>query len=193
MHIFWKYITGSSLKMLCVGIFVKHTLCSLYWNRRKFCKSERREDNYSNIPMEQSKFSHELTFWFISIENDGKQKSKNTLRVEINFVMANAILWEVLMPSTKFEGLSYPTHFLKSRGIVIRNNFLEYRTKQATLFARRNDLYALFATNKAKPITKMHFSCSCRDTIYCKSIKKNRKKSHFWKFTISLLVNIFQM
>ena len=55
------------------------------------------------------------------------------------------------MPSTKYEGLSYPTHFLKSRGSVIMNNFLEYRTKQATLFARRNDLYALFATNKAKP------------------------------------------
>ena len=36
------------------------------------------------------------------------------------------------MPSTKYEGLSYPTHFLKSRGSVIRNNFLEYRTKQAT-------------------------------------------------------------
>ena len=52
------------------------------------------------------------------------------------------------MPSTKCEGLSQPTHFLKSRGSVIRNNFLEYRTTQATLFARRNDLYALFATNK---------------------------------------------
>ena len=37
------------------------------------------------------------------------------------------------MPSTKCEGLSYPTHFLKSRGSVIRNSFLECRTKQATL------------------------------------------------------------
>ena len=52
------------------------------------------------------------------------------------------------MPWTKCEGLNYPTHFLKSRGSVIRNNFLEYRTKQATLFARRNDFYALFATIK---------------------------------------------
>ena len=34
--------------------------------------------------MGQSKFSYELTFWFILIENSGKQKSKNTLRVEIN-------------------------------------------------------------------------------------------------------------
>ena len=35
--------------------------------------------------MGQSNFSYELTFWFISIENGGKQKkTKNTLRVEIN-------------------------------------------------------------------------------------------------------------
>ena len=59
------------------------------------------------------------------------------------------------------------------------NNSLEYRTKQATLFARRNDLYALFATNKAKPILNMRVSCSCSDTIYSKSIKENRKTSHF--------------
>ena len=32
------------------------------------------------------------------------------------------------MPSTKYEGYSYPIHFLKSRGSVVRNNFLEYRT-----------------------------------------------------------------
>ena len=83
------------------------------------------------------------------------------------------------MPSTKCEGLSYPTHFLKIRGSVIGNNFLEYRTKQATLFARQNDFNALFASNKAKHILNGHFSCSCSDTIYRKSIKKNRKKSHF--------------
>ena len=53
------------------------------------------------------------------------------------------------MHSTKCEGLSDPTHFLKCKASVIRNNFLEYRTKQTTLFARRNDFYALFATNKA--------------------------------------------
>ena len=81
------------------------------------------------------------------------------------------------MPSTKCEGISYPTHFLKSRGIVIRNNFLENRTKQATLSARLNDFYALFATNKAKHI--LNLSCSCSGTIYSKSIKKNRKESHF--------------
>ena len=83
------------------------------------------------------------------------------------------------MPSTKYEGLSLTTHFLNSRGSVIRKYFLEYRTKQATLFARRNAFYSLFATNKAKHIPNRHFSCSCSDTIYSKSIKKIRKKSHF--------------
>ena len=34
--------------------------------------------------MGQSKFSDELTFWCISIENSGKQNSNNALRVEIN-------------------------------------------------------------------------------------------------------------
>ena len=69
------------------------------------------------------------------------------------------------MSSTKCEGLSYPTHFLKNRGSVIRNNFLEYRTKQATPFARRNDFYALFTTNTAKHILNRHFSCSCSDKL----------------------------
>ena len=83
------------------------------------------------------------------------------------------------MPSAKCEGFSYPTHFRKNRGSVTRNNFLEYRTKQATLFARRNDSYALFATNKAKYILNRHFSRSCSDTIYGKGIKKNRKSPIF--------------
>ena len=34
--------------------------------------------------MGQNEFSYELTFWLISIENSGKQNSKNTLGVEIN-------------------------------------------------------------------------------------------------------------
>ena len=85
------------------------------------------------------------------------------------------------MTSTKCEGLSYPTHFLKSRGSVIRNNFFEYRSKQSTLFARRNGVYSLFATNKAKHILIRHFSCFCSDTIYSKSKKKIRKKVPFLK------------
>ena len=94
-------------------------------------------------------------------------------------MIVNAIPSEVPMSSTKCEGLSYPTHFLKSRGSVIRNDFLEYRTKQVSLFARRNYFYALLATNKAKHILNRHFPCSCSDTIYSKSVNKKRKKSNF--------------
>ena len=83
------------------------------------------------------------------------------------------------MPSTKYAGLSYPTHFLKSRGSVIRNNFLEYRTNKDTHSARRNDCYALLAINKSNHILKRLFSCSCSDTIISKSIKKNRKSPIF--------------
>ena len=42
------------------------------------------EDNSYNLLMRQNEFSYELTICFISIENGGKQNSKNTLRVEIN-------------------------------------------------------------------------------------------------------------
>ena len=61
MHIFWKYLTDSSLKMPCVGIFVKHTLCSLYCNKNKFRKPEQREDNSNYLPIGQSKLRYELT------------------------------------------------------------------------------------------------------------------------------------
>ena len=47
-------------------------------------KPEQREDNSYTFSMGQSKFSYELMFWFISVENGGKQKSKNILRLEIN-------------------------------------------------------------------------------------------------------------
>ena len=82
------------------------------------------------------------------------------------------------MPSTKCGGLSYPTHFLKSRGSVIRNNFLKNRTKQATPFARRNDCYALFATNKAKHILNMH---SLVVTQFIVKVKRKIEKAPFLK------------
>ena len=84
------------------------------------------------------------------------------------------------MSSTKYEGLSYPAHFLKSRGSVIMNNFLENRTKQSTRFAPRNDVYALLATNKTKPILNMHVSCSCSDTFILK-VKRKIEKSPFFE------------
>ena len=56
-----------------------------------------------------------------------------------------------------------------------RNIVFEYRTNKATHFARQNDCYALLAINKAKYMINRRFSCSCSDTIYSKSKKKNRK------------------
>ena len=61
------------------------------------------------------------------------------------------------MPSTKYAGLSYPTHFLESRGSVIRNNFLKYRTNKATHFMQQNDFHALLSINKAKHILNRLF------------------------------------
>ena len=61
------------------------------------------------------------------------------------------------MPSTKYAGLSYPTHFLKTMGSLIMNTFLEYRTNKSTIFARRNNFYALLAINKAKHILNRLF------------------------------------
>ena len=52
------------------------------------------------------------------------------------------------MPSTKYVGSSYPIHFLKSRGSIIRNTFLECRTNKTTHLAQRNDFYALLGINK---------------------------------------------
>ena len=82
------------------------------------------------------------------------------------------------MPLTKYAGLGYPTHFLKSRGNVLRNHFLEYRNNKATHFARRNDLYALLAIYKAKNILRL-FCVPVVTQLIVKSIKKNLKKSHF--------------
>ena len=76
------------------------------------------------------------------------------------------------MPSTKYAGLSYPTHFLKSRGSVIRNNFLGYRTNKATHFARRNYCYALLAINKANHLHNRLFSYSCSAQFIVKVPRK---------------------
>ena len=60
------------------------------------------------------------------------------------------------MPSTTYERLSYPTRFLKSRGGIIGIIFLNTELKHHT-FARRNNFYALFATNKPKDVPKRLF------------------------------------
>ena len=95
--------------------------------------------------------------------------------------MVDAIPCEVLIPSTKCEGLGYPNHFLKSRGSGIRNNFIEYRTKQATLFAPRNIFLNCSLQIGQKIYSICSFSFSCSDTFYSKSIMKKRKIILFLK------------
>ena len=77
------------------------------------------------------------------------------------------------MPSTKCEGLSYPTHFLKSRVVFLRIIFLITELNKPHFLPDEIIFYTLIATNKAKHIFNRHFSCSCSDIIYSKSIKKN--------------------
>ena len=68
---------------------------------------------------------------------------------------------------------------MKSRGSVIRNNFLEYRTNKASHFARQNDYYALLAINKANYILNRFFCDPVVTQFIVKVYKKNRKKYYF--------------
>ena len=82
------------------------------------------------------------------------------------------------MPLTNCEGLSYPTRFLKSRGSVIRNNFLEYRTKQATLL--RDEMICMHCSLLIKQniYSTIIFRAPVVTQFIVKILKK-RKKSHF--------------
>ena len=67
--------------------------------------------------------------------------------------MVKAIPWEVIMSSTKYEGSSYPTHFLKSRGSTITNNFLKGRAEKAAQLLRDEMIIMhCLLENKAKHI-----------------------------------------
>ena len=72
--------------------------------------------------------------------------------------MVKAIPWEVILSSTKYEGSSYPIHFLKSRGSTITNNFLKGRAKKAVqLLHDEMIIMHCLLVNKAKHILKRHF------------------------------------
>ena len=64
--------------------------------------------------MGQSKFGYELTFWFILIKNSGKQKSKNTLRVEINqFCDSKRDTMRIFYAIDKMGGVKLPHPLLE--------------------------------------------------------------------------------
>ena len=60
------------------------------------------------------------------------------------------------MPFTKCEGLSYPTHFCKSRGSVIRNNFLNTKLNKPHFLQDE--------------IICTHYSLQIKQNIYSKGI-----------------------
>ena len=72
--------------------------------------------------------------------------------------MVKAIPREVIMSSTKYEGSSYPTHFLKSRGSTITNNVLKGRAKKAVQLLRDEMIIMhCLLENKANHILNRHF------------------------------------
>ena len=64
--------------MLRVGIFVKHTLCSLYWNQNKFCKPEQREDTSYNIPLDIVSLGMSWRSGSFQLKNVAHKKAKLT-------------------------------------------------------------------------------------------------------------------
>ena len=83
------------------------------------------------------------------------------------------------MPSTKCEGLSYPTHFLKSRVVLLGIIFLN--TELNKLHFLRDERIFMHCSLQIKQniLLNRQFSCSCSYTIYSKSINKNRKSPFF--------------
>ena len=70
--------------------------------------------------MGQSKFSFELTFWFILIRNSCKQKSKNTLKEEINqFCDGKRDTMRSSYAIDKMGGVKLPHPLLEKVGVVL--------------------------------------------------------------------------
>ena len=65
-------------------VFLSSTLYVLCFEAKRNFVDQNEGKITANLPMGQSKLSYELMFWFISPENGGKPKNKNTLKVEIN-------------------------------------------------------------------------------------------------------------
>ena len=85
--------------------------------------------------MGRYEFSYELRIWFISIENSGNKKVNiHWEKKSTSFVMVIAIPW-ILMPPTKYEGLSYPTPFLRVGVVLLGIIFLNSELNKPHLLA----------------------------------------------------------
>ena len=131
--------------------------------------------------MGQSKFSYGLTVWFISIENGGKQKSKNTLRVEINqFCDDQRDTMSSSYAIDKIRGVKLPHQLLEKVGVELLGIiFLNTELNKPHFLCDEMIFMHRSLQIKQNIFSKGLFSCVCSGIIYTKNIKKNRRKSHF--------------
>ena len=80
------------------------------------------------------------------------------------------------MPSTNCEGLSYPTHFCKSRGSLIRNNFLNTELNKPH-FLRDEMIFMHFSLQIKQNIYSICIFCAPVVTQCIVKYKENSKKS----------------
>ena len=60
--------------------------------------------------------------------------------------------------------LSYPTHFSKSRGSVIKNTFIEYKAKLINIFARRN-VFIYYSPQMRQNMYSIHVGILCAPAV----------------------------
>ena len=96
------------------------------------------------------------------------------------------------MRSTKHEGVSLPTHLLKVGVVLFGIIFLNTELNKPHFF-RTEIIYIHCLQKEVKHMPSRHFSCSCNDTIYSKSKKKNRKSPIFENLTIIYQLTYFRM
>ena len=80
------------------------------------------------------------------------------------------------MPLAKYTGLSYPTHILKSRVVLL--GIILLNTELTSQQFGTNYVYTLFATNIAKHILYRHFSFSHSDTCRPSPFSTKTKSSN---------------
>ena len=86
------------------------------------------------------------------------------------------------MPSTKYEGLSYPTHFLKSRVVLLGISLLNTELNKS-IFLRDEMSFIHYSLQIKQNIYSICIFRAAAVTqclyTFSKSIKKNRKKFSF--------------
>ena len=84
MHLFWKYITGSSLKIPSVGIFVRHSYAFSIETKINFINMNKGKIAPMIFPRGRVSLGISLRTGSFQLKTVANKKSKNTLRVENN-------------------------------------------------------------------------------------------------------------